>query len=307
MGNARDGILLVDKGAGETSFDVVRKIKGALGIKKVGHAGTLDPFATGLLIILVGQGTKLAPYLMTGRKTYLGTMRLGVETDTQDPTGQRISASPVPDFSLEEVQAAASGFVGEIEQVPPAFSAVRYQGKRAYALARKGIGMKLQKRKVRIYGLDILEAELPEVTFQVVCSRGTYVRTLAADLGKRMGAGAHLKALRRLGSAPFFVQDAVKSAWIGCRVGASNLEEKIIPLRSALPEMEEIQTSVAMAERIRTGYHPRWKELTGGAPVDGFPGTPVKIVRREDLVAIAEAMKSSAGDGISLKIRRVFV
>ena len=305
MGNTRDGILLVDKGEGETSFSVVRKIRGALGIQKVGHAGTLDPFATGLLIVLVGQGTKLAPYIMTGKKTYRGTLRLGIETDTQDPTGQRISTRPVPDFSLEEIQENASVFTGEIEQVPPAFSAVRYQGRRAYALARKGIGMELQKRTVRIYALDILEAQLPEVTFQVVCSGGTYVRTLAADLGRRMGPGAHLKALRRLGSAPFLVQDAVKSVWIGSQVGASDLEKKIIPLRGALPEMEEVSTSGAMARRIRNGYRPRWKELTGRPP-DGFPGTPVKIVRGQDLVAIGEALPPPDGDGMVLKIHRVF-
>ena len=305
MGNTRDGILLVDKGEGETSFGVVRKIRGVLGIKKVGHAGTLDPFATGLLVILTGQGTKLAPYIMTGSKTYRGTLRLGVETDTQDPTGQRISTRPVPDFSLEEIQQNASDFMGEIEQVPPAFSAVRYQGKRAYALARKGIGIELEKRKVRIYALDILGAELPEVTFQVVCSGGTYVRTLAADLGRRMSTGAHLKVLRRLGSAPFLVQDAVKSSWIGSCMGASDLEGRIISLRGALPGMEEVSTSGAMAQKIRNGYRPRWKELTGKVP-DGFPGAPVKIVCGQDLVAIAEGMTPPAEDGMLLKIHRVF-
>jgi len=307
MGKPRDGILLVDKDEGESSFGVVKKIKGALGIKKVGHAGTLDPFATGLLIILLGQGTKLAPYLMSGRKTYRGILQLGVETDTQDPTGQRVSTRPVPEFSLEEIQKAASGFMGEIEQVPPAFSAVRYQGKRAYTLARKGIRMELKGRKVRIYALEILDAALPEVTFQVVCSGGTYVRTLAADLGRRMGPGAYLKVLRRLRSAPFLVQDAVKSAWIGSRMEATELEGRMIPLRNALPEMQELQTSPAMAERIRKGYQPRWKELTGGPHRGDVPGTPVKIVRDQELVAIATERTSSAEDGILLKIQRVFV
>ena len=197
MGNPREGIILVDKGEGETSFDVVKKIKKALGIKKVGHAGTLDPFATGLLIVLVGQGTKLAPYLMSGKKTYRGTLRLGVETDTQDPTGHTVSTRPVPEISLEEIRRHALGFTGEIEQVPPAFSAVRHQGKRAYEFARKGIAIDLKKRRVRIHSLEVLGVALPEITFQVVCSGGTYVRTLAADLGKQMGPGAHLRELRR--------------------------------------------------------------------------------------------------------------
>ncbi len=131
MRNPCDGIILIDKNGGETSFGVVKNIRKILNVKKACHAGTLDPFATGLLVVLLGQGTKLSSYLMSGEKTYCGTIRLGVETDTQDPTGQVIQTRPVPDIKPEDIKEKARGFIGEIEQVPPIFSAVRYEGKRA--------------------------------------------------------------------------------------------------------------------------------------------------------------------------------
>ncbi|MBW1943050.1 MAG: tRNA pseudouridine(55) synthase TruB [Deltaproteobacteria bacterium] len=306
MGNPRDGIILVDKGVGESSFDVVRKIKKALGIKKVGHAGTLDPFATGLLIVLVRQGTKLAPYLMSGKKTYRGTLRLGVETDTQDPTGQTVSTRPVPEISLEEIRRHALGFIGEIEQVPPAFSAVKHQGKRAYEFARKGIAIDLKKRRVRIHSLEVLGVSLPEITFQVVCSGGTYVRTLAADLGKQMGPGAHLRELRRLGNGPFRVQDALHSEEIETPRSRSVLEDGIIPLRNALPDMAEVHTDGVMAKRIRNGYHPGCKELAGGSKKNAYLKDFVKIVSGREMIAIAEGCASPGEDKVLFKVQRVF-
>ncbi len=307
MGSPRDGIILVDKGGKESSYDVVRKIKKALGIKKVGHAGTLDPFATGLLIVLAGQGTKLAPYLMPGKKVYRGRLRLGVETDTQDPTGHTLGTRPVPEISPEEIRAYFRGFTGEIEQVPPAFSAVRHEGKRAYEYARKGIPIDLKKRRVRIHSLELLGAALPDITFEVVCSGGTYVRTLAADLGKQMGPGAHLRELRRLGNGPFHVQDALPSEQIEALRGSGGLEERIIPLRNALPEMEEVRTDALMAKKIRNGYHPRCRELTGGGAQQRVSSDFVKIVSGQEMVAIAEGCEPSDKDNDLFRVQRVFV
>lgn len=307
MGSPRDGIILVDKGGKESSYDVVRKIKKALGIKKVGHAGTLDPFATGLLIVLAGQGTKLAPYLMSGKKVYRGRMRLGVETDTQDPTGHTLGTRPVPEISPEEIRAYFRNFTGEIEQVPPAFSAVRHKGKRAYEYARKGIPIDLKKRRVRIHSLELLGAALPDITFEVVCSGGTYVRTLAADLGKQMGPGAHLRELRRLGNGPFHVQDALPSEQIETLRGSGGLEERIIPLRNALPEMEEVRTDALMAKRIRNGYHPCCRELTGGGAQQRVSADFVKIVSGQEMVAIAEGCEPSDKDNDLFRVQRVFV
>ncbi|MDD2903312.1 MAG: tRNA pseudouridine(55) synthase TruB, partial [Syntrophales bacterium] len=202
------GILLIDKPAGPSSFEVVRRVRKALKVRKAGHGGTLDPFATGLLLLCIGEATKLVPFLMPEPKTYRAQVKLGEETDTQDLTGQVVARSeelPAP----AQVYEAAAGFVGEIEQVPPMYSALRHQGKRLYQLARRGETVEVKPRKVTIYSLEVLEVDLPRVRLQVRCSPGTYIRTLAADLGQALGCGAHLAALRRLAVGPFKVAEAL--------------------------------------------------------------------------------------------------
>ncbi|MBN1626866.1 MAG: tRNA pseudouridine(55) synthase TruB, partial [Deltaproteobacteria bacterium] len=166
MFNGTDGIILIDKNEGETSFDVVKMAKRVFKTK-AGHAGTLDPFATGLLIILLGQGTKLSSYLMAGKKKYLATMTLGIETDTLDRTGRVLVEMPVPDMPREEVARIVREFTGDIEQRPPAYSAVNYKGQRAYKLARKGIEVDLGKRKVVIHSIEVVSVSLPDITFEV--------------------------------------------------------------------------------------------------------------------------------------------
>ncbi len=205
------GILLIDKPEGLSSFDVVRRVRRALGERKIGHLGTLDPFATGLLPLCLGEATKLVPYLLPEAKTYRATLRLGVATDTQDLTGRVVSRTetwPAP----EQVYQAAARFVGEIQQVPPMHSALHYQGERLYKLARRGETVDLPPRPVTIYRLEVEEVDLPRVTITVRCSQGTYIRTLAADLGAVLGCGAHLTALRRLEVGPFKVEDALSLA-----------------------------------------------------------------------------------------------
>ena len=294
-----DGVLLVDKEEGETSFSVVRKVKKLLEMSKVGHAGTLDPFATGLLLVLVGQGTKLSPYLMAGDKTYLGTLTLGIETDTLDRTGRVTAVKPVPKLAPELVRGKAKTFVGETEQTPPSFSALKVQGKRAYSLARKGLPVSLEKRRVRIMELAILSLDLPDVAFRVVCSSGTYVRTLAADLGKKLGAGAHLKALRRTRIGPYGVEDALRSGDMG--TAAEAVKERIIPLRYALPHFTEMEVDERTAFQVRRGYQPGWEELGKKAP---FPREDVKLVNGADLVAIVRFEPGAKG---RLSVSRVFV
>jgi tRNA pseudouridine55 synthase len=191
------GLLLIDKPAGVTSFEVVRRARRAVLIRKIGHLGTLDPFATGLLPLCLQEGTKLVPYLMPEPKTYRAQVRLGVTTDTQDSTGLVVAVSeamPTP----EEVYRAAAGFVGEVTQVPPAYSALHCRGERAYRRARRGEVVDLAPRTVTVYELTVDSVELPEVSLTVRCSQGTYMRTLAQDLGDALGCGAHLAALRRL-------------------------------------------------------------------------------------------------------------
>jgi tRNA pseudouridine55 synthase len=190
-------IVAIDKPAGWTSFDVVNKLRGMTGVKKVGHAGTLDPFATGVLLICFAGATKRVDALMGLEKEYQGTFELGVETDSHDVTGKVIAQHPVPELSRAQIEQVARRYVGEIMQTPPMFSALKREGRRLYELARKGEQVELEPRKVTIYAFDVLDVALPEIRFQITCSRGTYVRALARDLGKDLGCGAFLKTLRR--------------------------------------------------------------------------------------------------------------
>jgi tRNA pseudouridine55 synthase len=264
----------------------------------VGHAGTLDPFATGLLLVLVGQGTKLSPYLMAGDKTYLGTLTLGTETDTMDRTGRVTDVKPVPNLDLELVRERAKAFVGETEQTPPSFSALKVQGKRAYSLARKGIPVTLEKRRVTIKEWTVLSLDLPDVSFRVVCSSGTYVRSLAADLGKGLGVGAHLKALRRTAIGPYRIEDALRSGDLGT---AETVREKVIPLRHALPHFAEVEVDERTALQVRRGVQPAWGELGEKPPP---PREDVKLVSGSELVAL---VRFEPGEKRQLRVSRVFI
>ena len=305
MGNSYDGIILIDKGEGETSFEVVKNVRRILKIKKAGHAGTLDPFATGLLVVLLNQGTKLSPYIMSGEKKYRATIRLGIETETGDPTGCVTRTMSVPELQREYIKEKSQGFIGEIEQVPPIFSAVRHKGKRAYELARKGIKIDLEKRRVKIRCLEIISVDLPDVTIEVQCSSGTYMRSLAVDLGKQIGPGAHLKTLRRISSGSFTAEDAfnVKRAGIGLQ--RDILLDKIIPLREALPHMKETNVDNGMAKKIRNGYQPEWEEVVTRADLPVFEGH-MKLVNEMELVAITKAHQLPDHNKRRLKILRVF-
>lgn len=283
-----DGIILIDKNEGETSFDVVKRIKRVTKRKKVGHAGTLDPFATGLLIILLGQGTKLSHYLMVGKKRYLAAIKLGIETDTLDKTGRVLRTCDVPQLEKEEVEENVRGFLGDIEQVPPLFSAVYHKGERAYKLARKGITVDLKKRMVRVHSVKIISMDIPEIRLDISCSHGTYIRRLASDLGNRLGSMAHLSFLRRLSSEPFRVDNAMNSRSIDISMPADLLREKIVPLQDALPHMEEFPVDPGMAKRIRNGYRPQWKEIAGGKPLASIPEGLIKIIHGRSLVAVIE-------------------
>jgi tRNA pseudouridine55 synthase len=283
-----DGIILIDKNEGESSFDVVRKVKRLLKEKKVGHAGTLDPFATGLLIILLGQGSKLSQYLMSGKKRYLANMTLGVETDTLDKTGKIVKTAPVPDVAKDRVKDLVKDFIGEIEQTPPAYSAVNLNGQRAYKLARQGIAVDLKKRVVTIDSIDVVSVDIPHVVFEVVCSGGTYVRSLAADMGERLGTVAHLSALRRLASGRFEVADALDSKKLTAGEEADALRSRVISLSDALPDMKEVKVDFETAKRICNGIRPSWSEIAGpDQSLEGYKGH-IKITRGSSLKAVIE-------------------
>jgi tRNA pseudouridine55 synthase len=201
------GLLLIDKPSGMTSHDVVYRIRRAVGVKKVGHAGTLDPMATGLLILGVGRATRLLRFLGDMPKVYEGSGILGVETNTLDAEGEVIRESPVA-VTESDLKAGLDGFVGEIEQTPPAYSAVKVGGERLYKSARRGDVVEAAARRVTVHRFDLVSFDSPRFDFEVECSSGTYVRSLVADVGARLGTGGHLSALRRTSIGPFRVADA---------------------------------------------------------------------------------------------------
>ena len=314
MEHASDGILLTDKGHGETSHGVVKKVKALFrggAPVKVGHAGTLDPFATGLLIILLGQGTKLSQFIMSGEKVYVATVELGVETDTLDPTGKVLRTSRVPDMSSEFIQERVERFVGKIRQVPPAYSAIRYKGTRAYKLARSGQDVDLKAREVVVYSLHILAVDLPQITMRIRCSSGTYIRSLAADFGRDLGPGGHLRSLRRLKSGSFDVKDALPSSEITDKAREGFLSKRVLTNRDALSDMGEIIITAALAEKVRHGYQPIWEELIVG-PKQQTGIQPdqynrwIKLISDNKLVAIVKLNLENEISRIKAKLERVF-
>ena len=223
-----DGALLVDKPAGPTSHDVVDAIRRQFQLKKVGHCGTLDPNATGLLIIVLGRGTKLSEKLMSSDKVYEGTVKFGETTDSYDVDGELVASLPVPPTTVEELNQLASSFVGDQMQMPPMVSAIKVKGVPLYKLARKGIEVERQARLIHIYNFRFSDYHEPVGHFRVACTKGTYVRSLAHELGQKLGCGAHLANLRRTVSGKFDVADAVEFEQVlGMSLG--ELEKKVIP------------------------------------------------------------------------------
>lgn len=225
---ALDGALLVDKPVGPTSHDVVDAIRRRFGIKKVGHCGTLDPNATGLLVIVLGKATRLSEKLMSDDKVYEGTIKFGVTTNSHDADGEIVATAPVPPLTVEQLNEAAASFVGDIMQTPPMVSAVKKDGVPLYKLARKGIEVPREPRLVHVYKFRFSDYKEPLGSFCIVCTKGTYVRTLAHDLGQKLGCGAHLASLRRVASGMFNVADATPLSDL-LKLTQADLEKKVIP------------------------------------------------------------------------------
>ena len=225
-----DGVLLVDKPRGCTSHDVVDSVRRLFRTRRVGHAGTLDPMATGLLIVLVGRATKASDLLMAQDKEYLGEVTLGVATDTQDAEGEPVETAPVPALPEAVIRTAMEGMVGEQSQTPPMHSAKKVGGKKLYELARKGIEVVREPRPIKVSEFELLSWESPRIRFRVRCSKGTYVRTLAHDLGRRLGPGGHLSMLRRTRSGRIDVADAAALQELGV------MDEPTLRARLVSPE-----------------------------------------------------------------------
>ena len=226
--DAIDGALLIDKPAGPTSHDIVEAIRRRFRVKKVGHCGTLDPNATGLLVLVLGRATKLSEKLMSTDKVYAGTFKFGEATDSHDADGELVGSMPVPPTTVEQLNELAAAFVGDHLQTPPMVSAIKKDGVPLYKLARKGIEVERKPRLVHIYSFQFDRYEEPMGHFQVACTKGTYVRTLAHDLGQKLGCGAHLAGLRRMVSGKFDVANAL-TLEAALKLTEPQLEERIIP------------------------------------------------------------------------------
>jgi tRNA pseudouridine55 synthase len=226
--SALDGAVLIDKPAGPTSHDVVDAIRRRFQIKKVGHCGTLDPNATGLLIIVLGRGTKLSEKLMGDDKVYEGAIKFGETTDSYDVDGEITASLPVPPMTLDQLNEEAAKFVGDLMQIPPMVSAIKIKGVPLYKLARKGIEIEREPRLVHIYNFRFTNYELPLGQFKIACTKGTYVRSIAHDLGQKLGCGAHLATLRRSVSGKFDVADATPMDAV-LNLTTAELEKKMIP------------------------------------------------------------------------------
>ena len=306
-----DGVLVVDKPAGFTSHDVVQKVKRKLKAAKVGHSGTLDPFATGVLVLLINGATKLAPFLADHEKTYVFTVSFGVETDTQDSTGKVVARLPCEPLQEKEIRAACEAFIGKIEQTVPRYSAVRVGGQRLYQLARRGVEVTPPNRQVEIKDLSFCELRWPEATFEVTCSKGTYVRSLGVDLARHLNCNGHVSQLRRLASGGFNLRQAVTLEQLEESMERGELHQLLITSVQALDCYSELRVSHLDAKRIRQGSTLDSIQFLDPGPSPGWPAGPYKILDPDNnLVAMVSKAARAANDRqeerVTLKTLRVF-
>jgi len=280
-GAVKDGVLLVDKPVGPTSAAVVRKVKELLGVKKVGHFGSLDPFASGLLLLGINEGTKIAEVFLKEKKSYEGTIVFGVATDTQDSTGKVLETQKAPDLTEAELQDLTRAFSGVIWQTPPMFSSLKKAGVRLYELARKGEIVDRPLRKLYVDRLRLWKTPAGEIGFEVTCSRGTYIRTLAANMGRFLGCGAHLKTLRRLACGHLRLEEAVPLPEMatGSRPSLVSLEEALRHLRSVNLDLSEIV-------KLRSGQQDMLFDL---GPAKDQEGMVRLLAPDEKLVGLAQS------------------
>lgn len=274
-----NGVLIIDKPAGLTSHDVVNRVRRVLGQKSVGHLGTLDPLATGVLPLVIGNLTRLAQFYLATDKSYEGVIRFGFATDTYDADGDPLGPVTSVEVSLEQVRALAEKFRGVIEQMPPPFSAKKIHGVPAYKLARRKKGVVLQPVRVEIKLFEILSCDGDRATFRADVASGTYLRTVAHDLGRELGCGAHLTALRRTRVAEFEVSEAITLERLA-EAAAGNLEEVFVHPRRLLPHMPSVTASEEAAALIRGGRAVNLPEMSRARQVKVFYG-------QRELIAIA--------------------
>lgn len=269
--HAINGVLVVDKPAGISSAHVVNRLKKIPGITKIGHTGTLDPAATGVLICPVNQATRLSRFFLADAKTYDACMMLGIETDTQDAEGKVTATASVDKITETQLHRIIREFEGEIDQVPPVFSALKHKGKPLYAYARQGKTVTKPARKVHIASIRIHDICLPRVRFEVTCASGTYIRTLCADIGKKLGCGGHMETLRRIGCGGFAIQEATPLEKLMAYPSVDAMGTLVIPMAAALRTMPALTADAALADRIRRGMVLFAKDLSFYDDMDPTP------------------------------------
>jgi tRNA pseudouridine55 synthase len=296
--NAISGVLVVDKPVGMTSHDVVQAIRNGTGLRRAGHTGTLDPRASGVLVILVGPAVRLSEYVSASDKRYQAIIRLGSTTDTFDAEGKFTRSNQPVNVTEAQFEEVLQSFIGEIEQTPPPYSAVKVQGRKAYEMARQGEEVDLTPRKIQVHHLEVLEWAPPEVVVDVHCSSGTYVRSLANDLGEKLGCGAYLVGLRRTKSGRFSLRDATPLRKLQEAFTAGNWYQYLIPAAEALGDWPAVELSPDEVEAVRHGHRVKVKEGNTEAKVRG-------VSTQGELVALMEI--ATAEDGSSeWQPRKVF-
>lgn len=296
-----DGVLSIDKPSGPTSHDVVDQVRKIFGQKRVGHAGTLDPFASGVLVVCLGKGTRIVQYIMSSWKEYHAGMVLGAETDTGDVTGRVLLERDASGITRRDFENVAAEFIGDIQQVPPMFSAVKYEGRRLYELAREGRTVQPSPRKVTVYSIDVirfdnthcsdLEPDKRYAEIVVRCSSGTYIRTLCADIGRKLGCGAYVSMLRRTAVGKFRIDDAVKLEELELARNENRLGELVYSLDRALAlaEMPAVHVGSDDAARVSNG-------LAVNCEFEGQAGCVVRILGPDDsLLAVGRVIRSNGG------------
>jgi tRNA pseudouridine55 synthase len=295
----KSGLLLVDKPEGPSSAHVVHRAKVSLGAKKVGHLGTLDPFASGLLLLGINEGTKISDIFLRAPKSYRGVLVLGVATDSQDSTGVVVKTRPVPPLADRDLRALEQRFRGELQQIPPMFSALKKDGVRLYKLARQGKEVPRQPRTIQIESIRLQQIDCTELSIDVTCSRGTYVRTLASDLGEALGCGAHLKSLRRIACGHLRIEQAV--TFDELEQVATRAESALISLSDALSHLRGLVWEHRWLARLRLGQQEVLSHI-------GKPLEKQEVVRlldgRGDLVALIGSDEEIPGGG--WRLLRVF-
>jgi len=282
-------ILVIDKPSGPSSFTVCKRVRGMLRApgQKVGHGGTLDPFASGVLPVCLGEGTKVLPFLLGADKTYEAVVRFGMETDTLDATGKVIAEHPLTGLDVASVASALADFRGEIEQIPPMYSALKHAGRPLYVYARRGQNVERRPRRVTIHALDMLGFVSPDrVRLRVRCSKGTYIRSLAADLGTRLGVGGHLLELRRTAAGPFRIEQAITLEEVGATLAAGRPLPEISEV-DALSHLPRLCVDEPQALSLVHGKDMAWRTLgRGDAPADGPACAVLDSAQGPRLIAI---------------------